>query len=218
MSTPYNYQYAPSSWPTTGQEGAIQGPTDEKLTNSMASMAIAGGTNQPYGSFQPPPVGIVSPVYPPQQPHSYPPQPVAQTNSYSATPQAYGVPQVPYQSANSTSSQMNTLPQHHSYQSPHQSGDTQAPNSPYLVSTTSIQPSPGSYAASYTTPTSTLANAVPNANHPPSNYGAQYPSQYIIGSGAPLNQSYLQPSAEQPQNANGSAGNGKGLPKRVVNE
>jgi hypothetical protein len=219
MSTPYANPYPASSWPAPGHQGAIQGPTpDDKLTNSMASMAIVGGSNQPYSSFQRPPVVDMPLVYPIQQPPSFTTLPAAQTNGYGTIPQAYGVPPVTYQTTNSSPSQINTLPQHHGYQSPHQGGDSQAPNSPYLVSTTSIQASPGSYAAATNAPTSTPVNCVPSLKHPPINCGVQCPSQYPHGPGASSSQSNAQAKTEQPQNANASAVKGKGLPRRPVNE
>ena len=147
---------------------------------------------------------------------------VAPTSSYGAVSQPYGASPMPYQTTNSTSCpQTNTVPQNHAHQVYQQSGYTQTSSSAYLVSTTSIQPSPNSgYNISTTAPTSTPGRAAPSVNYPPSNYGLQYPTQYNAAvSGAPTSQqpaSYVQASTEQQQHSGDSADNGKGVQSRIV--
>jgi hypothetical protein len=152
MSTPYNYQYPPSSWPAaalnTPHQGVMQAyPPEDKLINSMASMTITGGANQPY--YQPPTYAAsqqlpardnVSPVHPACETRQYYFAPGSQINSSATIPQPS---LVPYQTTNTPpSSVANARPLQQAYQPAQQSRYPQVPNSPYLVSTTCIQPSP----------------------------------------------------------------------------
>jgi hypothetical protein len=212
MSAAYNYQYPPSSWPAAGSSapGSQQGhSTDGNLTNYMASMALTGGAtqNQPpkYGHSQQTLAGGNVSTYPHLQTQQSYGQPAAPTSNYAAAPPPYGAPSMPF-----SSPQANAVPQNQG------SGYPQAPSSPYLVSTTSIQPSPGSvYNVSATATTSTPGGTAPSANHPPSNYGGQYPSQYnAAGSGAQSTQqaaAYVQASQALPQFPTNSADKGKGV-------
>jgi hypothetical protein len=226
MSAPY-YQYPPSTWPPAGPIYQQSPTPDGNLSNSMASMTLAGGANQHpppnYGASQQTSARDNVSAYPLQTQQNYAPS-VAPTSSYGAVPQPYGASPMPYQTTNSASSpQTNTVPQNHAHQVYQQSGYTQTSSSPYLVSTTSIQPSPNSgYNISTIAPTSTPGRAAPTVNHPPSNYGVQYPTQYNAAvSAAPASQqpaSYVQASTEQQQHSGDSADKGKGVQRRIGEE
>ena len=228
MSAPY-YQYPPSMWPPAGPSNPMyqEGPSpDGSLTNSMASMTLTGGANQHhppnYGASQQTSARDNVSAYPLQTQQNYAPS-VAPTSSYGAVSQPYGASPMPYQTANSASSpQTNAVPQNHAHQVYQQNGYTQTSSSAYLVSTTSIQPSNSGYNISTIVPTSTPGGAAPSVNHPPSNYGVQYPTQYHVAvSGAPSSQqpaSYVQASTEQQQHSGDSADKGTGVQSRIGEE
>jgi hypothetical protein len=216
-------------WPPAGPSSPTyqQDLSPGNLTNSMASMTLTGGANQHqppnYGASQQTSARDNVSAYPLGTQQNYAPS-VAPTSSYGAVSQPYGASPMPYQTSNSASCpQTNTVPQNHAHQVYQQSGYTQTSSSAYLVSTTSIQPSPNSgYNISTIAPTSTPGRAAPSVNYPPSNYGLQYPTQYNAAvSGAPTSQqpaSYVQASTEQQQHSGDSADNGKGVQSRIVEE
>jgi len=223
MSTQYYYQYPPSSTPAAGtytpsHQGVIQAhkPDDHHLTNSMASMSITGGTDQP--SRQPlthgpshEPFASPAPVYPPHQTQQYYPAPVAQTNSYGIVDtQPYYVPPTPYQTTNlATPSHINTLPQYP------QSGYSLTPKIANPVTTISTQPTPNSVHSIPTiAPTGTPLSVVPSMGLPPSNQSMQYPHYNAVGSGAPSSQygePYVHTGIEQVQPTTEPTAKGKGL-------
>lgn len=209
MSTQYNYQYQQQAAAPVYSQGVSM---DGTLTSSMASMSLAGGADQHqpshYAASQLPAAQNNTSGYPPTQNNTsgYPPAqsntsgyplaqntsgypvqaqatyaPSAPANGYGAVAQPYGVQSMPYQTTNSVpAQQISNAPQ-----VSQQSAYSQAPNSPYLVSTTSIRPSPGSLSAA-AAPNNTPASVAPTVNRPLNNNGVQYPSQYNVpGSGIP---------------------------------